>query len=64
MSKKTYKVASEDGARIASAQVGDTVEVDLDRHAARAVVAAGWLELVDDEKPDEKPAEKPKEASK
>ena len=44
MAKKTYLVASEEGAAYANAEPGDTVELDLDHSTERALVCAGWLE--------------------
>lgn len=61
MAKHTYTVASQEGVDRYGGEIGDTVEVDLDVDAKRAVVAAGWLEPHDEESKDDK---KPKEANK
>lgn len=52
MSKTSYTVASPEGAEHYQAEVGATVELDLDAREERAVIAAGWLNE----------AKKPKEA--
>jgi len=44
MAKDTYKVASEEGAAWAGQEVGETVELDLDKEKRTALIAAGWLE--------------------
>lgn len=41
---KRYKVTSEQGAERYGAEVGEVVELDLDKYEEQAVVAAGWLE--------------------
>lgn len=44
MAKKTYLVASEEGATYAKAEVGETVELDVNHSDERALLCAGWLE--------------------
>lgn len=42
-----YKVASDAGAEWTKNEVGAEVELDLDPDQERAVVAAGWVEPLD-----------------
>jgi hypothetical protein len=44
MAKKTYTVASPEGAQRYGAEEGEEVELDLPDEEETAVVAAGWLE--------------------
>jgi hypothetical protein len=44
MAKKSYKVASEEGAERYHEEVGTVVELDLADVEEQAVIAAGWLE--------------------
>ena len=46
MTKTRYKIASELGADRYKAEVGDTVDLDINSEEKRAVIAAGWLEEV------------------
>jgi len=54
MAKHTYRVASPEGAAFAITQTGAeleegaTVELDLDVDTKRAVVAAGWVDPVEE----------------
>ncbi len=45
MAKKTYVVASEEGANYTQALLGEEVELDLEPDRELALTAAGWLEL-------------------
>lgn len=54
MAKHTYTVASEDGAAAYGVEVGETVDLDLTVDQKRAVVAAGWVEHVEEEDTTEK----------
>jgi hypothetical protein len=49
MAKHTYKIASDDGAERYAGEVGQEIELDLDVDQKRAVVAAGWVEPLDEE---------------
>jgi hypothetical protein len=44
MAKKTYTVASPEGAARYASEEGEQVELDLTDEEETAVVAAGWLE--------------------
>lgn len=44
MAKKHYTVASEEGARHCSVEVGEDVHLDLEPDQELALVAAGWIE--------------------
>ena len=58
MAKKQYKVASQEGADFAARshpgevfEIGQEVEIDFGmKEAEEAVLAAGWLEQIDDKK--------------
>lgn len=50
MAKHTYILASEEGAARYGGEVGDKTELDLSVDEQRAVVAAGWVEPVEDKK--------------
>ena len=39
----SYEIASDEGAQRYGAEVGATVDLELDEREERAVVAAGWL---------------------
>lgn len=51
MAKHTYTVVSERGAEFAGggAEVGHTVELDLSADNKRAVIAAGWVEPIEEQ---------------
>ncbi len=44
MAKKTYVVASEEGANYTQALPGEEVDLDLEPDRELALIAAGWLE--------------------
>ena len=44
MAKKTYVVASEEGANYTQALLGEEVELDLEPDRELALTAAGWIE--------------------
>lgn len=48
MAKHTYTIASEEGASRYGSEVGATVELDLPAEEAKSVVAAGWLDRVEE----------------
>jgi hypothetical protein len=39
----SYKIASEEGAQWYGGEIGQEVELDLDKDQERALIAAGWL---------------------
>lgn len=51
MAKHTYTIASEEGAARYGAEVGTTLEIDILAEEAKAVVAAGWVNRVEEEPP-------------
>lgn len=57
MAKHAYTIASEEGAALVNRKngvavdVGEQVDVDLSVDEQRAVVAAGWLEPVEEAQP-------------
>jgi hypothetical protein len=48
MAKHTYTIASEEGANRYGAEVGTTLEIDIPAEEAKAVVAAGWVDKVEE----------------
>jgi hypothetical protein len=44
MATKTYTVASAEGVERYGAELGEQVELDLDKEQETALLAAGWLE--------------------
>lgn len=61
MAKHKYRIASEEGAARYQQEVGEEVDLDLDRDEQRAVVAAGWVEQTDLEDDEPKQQQKKKE---
>lgn len=49
MAKHRYTIASDEGAGRYGGEIGQEIELDLDVDAKRAVVAAGWVEPIDEE---------------
>jgi hypothetical protein len=49
MAKHTYTIASDEGVTRYGGEVGQTVELDLSVDEARAVVAAGWVDKVEEQ---------------
>ena len=40
----TYKIASDEGANRYGHEIGENVELTIDKDEEQAVIAAGWLE--------------------
>jgi hypothetical protein len=53
MAKHDYIIASDEGAERYGAEAGEKVELDLTVDEKRALIAAGWLEEVPEQKPKE-----------
>ena len=59
MAKHLYKILTQDAAEKYGAEMESEAELDLSREQRLDVIAAGWVEpLDDDDEPDDKPKKK------